>query len=177
MRFIKNEAFPEDSDYLLGLREESVDDSLSVYRSPEDGNIKYLIISVKFMLNLLYECEDVTLDAVREFAYPIIQAATEIVHHCITPEHERARVREICEIDNLPPDEFSAINATEIESAGCALYHDNENDTWCVQIDGVVLHHFEHEHNARRVFEYAQRDVRQSSEKWLSAIYGTPARF
>lgn len=177
MRFIKNEACPEDSDYLEGLVSNHIEENISIYRLPSDGSVKYLLLSVRHMLNLLYECQGETEEAIINFGKTILEAALATKNHCSTKDLDRAKVRGLCIGDHYGQLDFSLENANTVEMHGCVLYHDTVNDTWTIYIDQVELYRFNVESRAREVFEYVKRDIRQSSDKWLCAIDGIPSRF
>lgn len=177
MIFINNIPFPDTSETLNSLIESNPRENIYLYQSPTENRPKYLLVGVKHMLNLLYECQEETNDEIIAFGEFILQTATVIKEHCLVPEHERAIVRSICISDNANPIEFVLGNAVERDNKGCQLWEDQTNHIWAIFVDDVELHRFHHEGNARRVFEYIKRDIRQSSDKWLCVIDNTPSRF
>ena len=175
MVFIDNIAFPEDSELLDKLKSYQVDGCFWLYKS--NDMVRYILIEVKHMLNLLYESQGETDEEIITFGRNIMQVATIIKNHCQTLECERAIVRSICIQDNVSEQQFNSTDACCIEQKGCCLFQDPINNLWAIYIDDVLLHCFRHEQNARRVFEYMKRDIRQSSDKWLSVIDGNPTQF
>ena len=177
MNYIHNEAFPEDSDYLEGLVHEEPEANINLYRTPTDGIVKYLLVSIKYMLNLLFECQGEKEGDIINYGRLILQVGNITKNHCATPDRERAEVRAYCISDHCAELDFSIHNARILEENGGQLYYDSINNTWAIFIDSIELYRFRNETNARQVFAYVDRDIRQSSDKWLSVIDENPTRF
>lgn len=174
MKFIDNIAFPNDSNLLNDFMPSHLSENVSLYQSTDK---MYLLIEIKYMLNLLYECQGETTEEITAFANMILQTANTIRNHCQILDNERAVVRAICIRDNVSPQNFVLNDALKCDGNDCVLYQDVIHNSWAIYIDGIQLHCFRHETNARRVFEYVKRDIRQSSDKWCSIIDGNPSRF
>lgn len=177
MIFQGNIAFPNGYELFNGMVHSYISDNISLYESVDMDCKAYILVEVGYMLNLLYECQNETKADIIAFGNNILHTAITLKSHYQMPDSEREYVRSICLNDNVSEKYFSLNDACVCGQKGCELYQDVINNTWAIYIDGVQLHCFVQEKNAKLVFEYIKRDVRQSSDKWLSIIEGNPTRF
>ena len=176
MKFISNIPFPEDCDELKDLFSKSVVNKMTLYFNIERKPI-FLLVEVKYMLNLLFRCEEESFESILTFGETIFETAKIIKNNCQTTDKERSEVRSLCFRDNAGIENFDKMDAAICKQNGCELYQDVIHNTWAIYIDNVMLHCFKSEKIARRVFEYISRDIRQSSDKWMSVIEGNLCRF
>ena len=133
IKFIVNIPFPDDCDILKNLLPKSVVNNVTLYLDIQKHPI-FLLIEVKYMLNLLFSCKEESYESILTVWETILETAKIIKNNCQTTDKERSEVRTLCLRDNAGIKNFDKIDAVICKQNGCELYQDVIHNTWAIYI-------------------------------------------